>query len=456
LLTLLQILHWRHYGKKTAHILQKIKEFIWSEELKNQGRMDAKDFTRKCILSFPILVLFFISLAKKSLQVSLNGFLKLICFSSISKQAFSKARKKLNPYTFILLNKKLIEEYYTDNHFPTWKGLRVIAIDGSDVQLPQTEQIKDIFGTAKNQNGATLGMAQISQAYDVFSGLTLDIQVEHCNASERDLFVKHVEVISHFSHGKVEDLYILDRGYPSLALFFYAQLMQKHFLMRCSIASCFAKIKKIVNSGKRDVIVRLYAKDAGKEQVVELKKRVPKLDRKTAYIDVRCIVVTLETGENELLITSLIDQSKYIYEAFKELYFKRWGIEENYKWHKQVLELENFSGHSALAVEQDIFSLVFTANITTLIMREAQQELIEEHQEKEYKHEYKINKRLAISAVRGELITVLVNRNADIGSFCQCLKTEIKKYLCPIRPNRKYQRSKKGRLKFGLTTRPCI
>jgi hypothetical protein len=71
--------------------------------------MNAKDFIRDRVLTFPILILFFINLAKKSLQVSLNGFFKLIdMLPMITKQAFSKARKKLNAYTFVLLNQKLI------------------------------------------------------------------------------------------------------------------------------------------------------------------------------------------------------------------------------------------------------------------------------------------------------------------------------------------------------------
>lgn len=284
----------------------------------------------------------------------MNTFFKFIGYLSITKQAFSKARKKLKASAFILLNCKLIEEYYTDNDIYLWNGYRLIAADGSDIQLPQTEEFKTTFGTAKNQNGSSLAMAKISYSFDVLNHLILDAQMDCLKRSERDLLSKHIEAIKALNHDHTKDLYILDRGYPSLGLLFYLQSEGKDFVIRCPI-SCFSKVKAVLSSGKNDVIVRLYTKDATSQQIAELKKRVPTLDRKQAYIDIRVIILTLNTGEKEILITYLLDQKKYKKEDFGYLYNKRWSAEENYKWHKQVLELENFSGHSKLSVEQNFF-----------------------------------------------------------------------------------------------------
>jgi hypothetical protein len=306
-------------------------------------------------------------MAKKSLQVHLNEFCNFSDLRTITKQAFCKARLKLSARSFILLNRKLVEEYYSDNEFSTWKGYRIIAVDGSDIQLPQKEGIKELFGTAKNQKGPGLAMAKISNAYDVLNKITLDTQIGLCKASERDLAVNHVNAIGGLKHDKTKDLYIFDRGYPSLGLLFYLNSQGKDFLMRCSFA-CFSKVKQIIESGQTDAIVRLYASEAAHNQIAELKKRVPFLDKKSAYIDIRVALITLKTGEQELLITSLIDQSLYSKEELASLYNLRWGAEENYKFHKIVMELENFSGQSKLTIEQDIFSLVFTANMASLLM----------------------------------------------------------------------------------------
>lgn len=418
--------------------------------------MSIHDFIRERVLTFPVLVLSLINQAKKSLQLSLNEFCNLASLDSITKQAFSKARKKLSVQTFILLNRKLVEEYYTDNVYSTWKGFRVIAVDGSDIQLPQKEELKLKFGRAENQSGPTLAMAKISYAYDVLNHITLDAQIDRCKTSERDLAVKHIEAIKHLKQDKTNDLYIFDRGYPSLGLLFYLSTQKKDFLIRCTASSCFAKVKQALDQGQKDVIIRLYASEANDGQIKEIKKRTPDLNRKSAYIDVRVVVVLLNTGEEELLITSLCDEKAYPKEDFHDLYGFRWGIEENYKWHKVAFELENFSGHTELAIKQELFALVLTANMASLLIEEAQGEIEEEHKNKSLKHVYKINKRLAIPTLRPPLMIAILNPTIDMDVLCVDLKAKLKKNLCPIRPNRKYPRPKKRKLKYGCTTRRCI
>jgi hypothetical protein len=417
--------------------------------------MKINNFIRERVLTFPVLVLFLMNLAKKSLQVSLNSFLETIDLTSITKQAFSKARKKLSPKTFILLNRKLLEEYYTDNQFSTWEGFRLIAIDGSDLQLPQKEALKSKFGCAKNDKGSTLVMAKLSCAYDVLNCKTLDAQIDRCKSSERDLAVAHIEAIQQLHHDETKDLYIFDRGYPSLGLLFYLKDQKKDYIMRTSFTSCFIAIKKRLEEGCTDFTLRLYANEVTHQQAQELKKRVPLLDRQTSYVEVRVVVVILENGEKELLISSLIDK-RYSATMLKKLYGLRWGKEENYKWYKVGMELEDFSGHSELAIEQEVWALIFTANVASLIIQEAQEEIDQEHNLKQLKHHYKINKRVAIGSLKDKLITVLFDKDGDISSFCDSLKEEFKRNLCPIREGRKFKRIKKSRRKYGCTLRRCI
>lgn len=417
--------------------------------------MNIKSFVRERILTFPVLILFLMSLAKKSLQISLGSFLETINLPSITKQAFSKARKKLLPKAFILLNRKLLEEYYTDNEYSLWKGFRLIAIDGSDLQLPQKESLKTIFGCAENDK-PTLVMAKLSCAYDILNYKTMDAQIGRCKSSERDLAVAHIEAIRQFHHDKTKDLYIFDRGYPSLGLLFYLKDQEKDFVMRASFTSCFSSILKRLEKGDKDFIHRLYADEATYQQVQELKKRIPLLDRKTAYIDVRVTVVILNNGEKELLISSLIDSLLYTAADLKNIYGLRWCKEENYKWYKVGMEIEDFSGYSEQAIEQEVFATVFTANVTSLVMQEAQEEIDQEHNVKQLKHKYKINKRIAIGSLKDKLVKVLFEEDGDISSFCSNLKNELKNNLCPVREGRNFKRTRKNRRKYGCTLRRCI
>jgi hypothetical protein len=436
-------------------ILQILKQYIWSDSLKENGRMSIKDFVRERVLTFPVLLLFLINSAKQTLQISLDNFFETIKLSSVTKQAFSKARKKLLAKAFVLLNRKLLEEYYTDNTISLWKGFRLIAIDGSDIQLPQKESLISRFGCAKNTKN-TLAMAKLSCAYDILNCKTLDAQLDRCKSPERDLAFRNIEAISSLNQDPTNDLYIFDRGYPSLGMFFYLKNKNADFLMRGSFSSCFSSIKKRLEDGETDFIHRLLAKQATHQQAQDIKEKTPLLDRKTAFVDVRVTVVILDNGEKELLFSSLLDKIKYSTADLKQLYGRRWDKEENYKWFKIGLELENFSGHSEKAVEQEIWALIFTANTASLIMQDAQEEVDQEHGIKGLKHSYKINKKIAIGSLKDNLIKVLYEKDGDITEFCDRLKKKFKKNLCPVREGRKYKRVKKARRKYGCTLRRCL
>lgn len=70
-------------------------------------------------------------------------------------------------------------------------------------------------------------------------------------------------------------------------------------------------------------------------------------------IPVRVVLIDLPESEDEkceVLLTSLINDKVFKYDCFKELYFFRWGIEENIKFFKLRIEIENFGGMTPHAV----------------------------------------------------------------------------------------------------------
>ena len=44
-------------------------------------------------------------------------------------------------------------------------------------------------------------------------------------------------------------------------------------------------------------------------------------------LKVRFLRIPLENGEIEILATSLLDKRRFAYKEFKQLYYRRWGIE---------------------------------------------------------------------------------------------------------------------------------
>ena len=71
------------------------------------------------------------------------------------------------------------------------------------------------------------------------------------------------------------------------------------------------------------------------------------------------------------MATSLVDIKKFPRKSFLNLYHQRWFIEEDYNIMKSRLEVENFSGVSVEAIQQDIHAKVLTKNIAAIAILEA-------------------------------------------------------------------------------------
>ena len=89
----------------------------------------------------------------------------------------------------------------------------------------------------------------------------------------------------------------------------------------------------------------------------------------------RLIRVRLPTGNIEVLMTSLLDPDTYPAEEFVELYHLRWAQEECYKCFKSRVEVENWSGKSALTICQDFHAKVLALN---LVLASTAQEIVDD------------------------------------------------------------------------------
>ena len=94
------------------------------------------------------------------------------------------------------------------------------------------------------------------------------------------------------------------------------------------------------------------------------------LNNKGKIVRLRAIRFTLDSGEEELLITNIEDAELGI-QDFKTLYFKRWGIETKFDELKNKLQIQKFTGDTPLSIEQDFYATMFLANMASLIKNEA-------------------------------------------------------------------------------------
>ena len=113
-------------------------------------KQSAADFTRSRILTFRAVAVLLMAKGSKSLQLSLNEFVPKLGLdqSTVSKVAYSKARRKLKHTAFIELNSKaVVATMYEDGDYQMFQGFRMLAIDGSKIQLPTNDETIEEFGT---------------------------------------------------------------------------------------------------------------------------------------------------------------------------------------------------------------------------------------------------------------------------------------------------------------------
>lgn len=111
----------------------------------------------------------------------------------------------------------------------------------------------------------------------------------------------------------------------------------------------------------------------------------------------RFVSVILCTGELEILVTSIMDET-IEFNEFRWLYGKRWGVETFYSLVKGRLCLENFTGKTSEAVKQDFSSTIFISNLETLITQDAEEEINARLKEKCYAK--KVNTTVSFNTIK--------------------------------------------------------
>lgn len=407
-----------------------IEDFIFNPMTKVKYRIEKTNFTRNRKLTFELLVLFLLNMPKRTLVLELYSFLSYLKgrinkVKDISASAFTQSRQKLSPDIFVGMNQVLLQEYYTDNQerIKLWKGHRLLAIDGSRITLPYSEELKSEYGAIKNQNKIEdIVQVRVSVLYDVLNELVLEGELSPIKTGEIALAHKHVKLV------EKNDLVILDRGYPSFRLSFEILSQKADFLFRCR-HGYNNLTKQFIDSGKKETMVEIAL---AHDQIAQH----PNITKDTR-IKVRLIKIFLESGETELLMTSLLNNETYPYDCFKVLYFRRWGVEIFYNRIKNVLAVENFSGLKKHAIFQDFYCALFISNVQSLIIDEAQTEFDQNPSVRKYG--YKINTSISLGLMKNKILDLFINKGAQ--ATLEELERILIKQIIPIRKGRKFKRN---------------
>jgi hypothetical protein len=382
--------------------VHRTRQLLAQESFCHRHRAHERAFTRKRRFTFMTSMLFLLQKTIRSVQLHVHSFFETLGQegSGPTASAWSQARLKLCYSAFIALNEKaIVKVVYRDRTHPQlrlWKGHRLLAIDSSLVRLPKQEDLGQEFGWVECQNDSgpcsRYPQARLSALTDVLNQIAIETRFEPWTQGERELAREHLKRLEPW------DLALLDRGFAEYYLWACFVRVDRRFVCRCQ-ANTFAVVNELFkeNQEGRSVEVDLVSHR-------ELLKKLAEAGLPTV-LKLRFITVRLKTGELEVLATNLLDEVLYPKECFGELYNYRWGVETYYGRLKGRLDLGHFTGLSAEAIRQDVYSTVFVSNLESLLIAPANQQL-EQHSQS-LQHRQQVNHAVSFHAIKSHLIALL-------------------------------------------------
>lgn len=370
-----------------------------------------------------------------SYQRELNKFCKILTsgdfnIKQVTSGALTQARAKLNPWAFIRLNDVIVEEFYNESPYKKWKNKRLLAVDGSVLSLPCSKTIVEEFGSENyvEKIGPPKSLGRASLLYDVLNEVTIDAQISGYRTSEKSLFKLHLDKI-----GK-DDIILADRSYGITPIL--------HWIESTGASYCIR-----LRNDKRKIVLK-FVKSKISSQTLEFKVR-PKeyenmgMSKDTAPIKVRLVRVVLDSGEIEVLATNMYDEKKYPNSIFKELYFKRWQVEEAYKLLKLRINLESFSGKTARSVRQDFHAKILMMTLCATLAYPIARKVKEEYRAEKTgnKYDQQINKTDALAQTKASLFDIIIKGLRQ--KVIDVMDSIIESSRSVIRKNRKHHRTKR-------------
>jgi hypothetical protein len=312
-------------------------------------------FSRQRKLPLASLVAALISGFSKSVQAELDEFFAHLkqqagLVRHVSEQAFAQARAKLSHAALPTLNAQLLRLVDEAGGVPRWRGLRRIAVDGSFLRFGlRASHVSRAASRDAFVLGCYLPDAQLMLAATLHST---------CTGERQALF----EQLGSFAPG---DLLLLDRGYPARWLFGVLAERRIDFCARVDTTDGgFAAVQAFRASGLDEQEVTLPPPQAAD---------VRDFDCPAETLTVRLVRQRAPDGAIRIFMTSLLDSERFPAADFGEIYHARWSIEEAFKRLKQRLNLEQVSGLSHLAVQQDVAAKVLCDNLAAVLAAAASQ-----------------------------------------------------------------------------------
>lgn len=401
-------------------------------------------FFRNRILTAEKMIKLLLSMQGGSLQKELHD-----AGVNVTASAFVQQRRKISWTVF-----EEVFEYFNQIHEDkkTFKGYRVLAVDGTTVNLARDPQADTFMQNVENQKG--YNQFHVNPLYDV-----LNKTYQHCviQPQPQQDEIGALAFMLTWHDFKDKTLIVADRGYESYNMF-------AHFLERPDIdflirvkqdRSAMREIKKLpmeeldtdisftitttqTNIDKENGYIFIQTRK-NDNRVYSNKTKAGRWSFRSPYpMRFRVVRFLLDTGEYETLATSL--PRTITLTEIKELYHARWRIETAFRESKYGIGIINLHSKKEEFARQEIFAAMIMSNFCSRI---ASQVVVQQNERNS--HIYKVNMKMAIYLCRK-----FYREKKGNGKQLMC---DIAKYTEPVRPDRKDNRNIKAKSFIGFTYR---
>lgn len=388
------------------------------------------DFTRNRKLPFPDVIMIILSMAGCPIREELLDYFGYD-INTATSSAFVQARSKVLPDAF----EQLLHLF--NNAYPcteTYKGYRLIAVDGTDLNIPYDPQ--DRTTLHKNQHKAC-SLYHINAAYDILNNRYVDLIVQgNTNNYEQKAMWTMAE---RFPEKKT--IFIADRNYPTWNNMEHVIRSGKYFLIRTkdihSFNSLLRKFGLPDSEFDMDIHTTLTTnltmslKYPDKFRFLSTSSTFDFFDAENPFYDVSYRVVRFKldgTDDYECIITNL-SRNEFSVEDIKYLYGLRWQEEISFRHLKYSADLSAVHARKRSSILQEIWARAILYNFSFIIIQELAKRKAGRKRKKR-KYEYVINKTRAIHLIRD----LLLKRKG--GSSPPDLEGLISNEILPLRPGR--------------------
>ena len=393
-----------------------------------------KDFSRTRKLPFRKVINFLLSMEGGSLATEiLNHF--GCSADTASPSAFVQQRGKMDPSAMSSLFDLFVKK--TDFN-QSYKGYRLIAADGSDIQIPTNPNDADSYFSGVD-GSAPYNLLHLDAMYDLQRHTYTDVTlIGKRKVNERDALCS---MIDRSPMKKV--LLIADRGYEGYNLMAHLQEKQWCFLIRIQdvvhsrgiaagldlpdadefdIPVCLSLTRKSTNT------VKQLCKERNRYRFLPqnvsfdyLPQNKHKADPLVFYeLHFRIVRFKISDDAYETVITNL-DPLSFLPNELKALYNMRWGIETSFRELKYTVGLLHFHAKKVEYIYQEIFARLIMYNFSELVTSTV---II---QNANVKYVYKANFTVAVHVCRQFLLGNV--SPLDVEAL-------IRRFVSPVRPGR--------------------